>query len=92
MGQNPDIDPLGVESVFTFSTLLPLLSPTLLNSQICCCPSLINLQRLVGKMGNINLILLDKDSNPIALCEQVRVKLHSEYNILGVSWATLERR
>jgi hypothetical protein len=24
------------------------------------------------------------DDNPIALCEQVRVKLHSEYNILGI--------
>jgi hypothetical protein len=32
----------------------------------------------------ITLILLDKNSNPIALCEQVRVTLHSEYNILGI--------
>jgi hypothetical protein len=37
-----------------------------------------------GFVGNITLVLLDKDDNPIALCEQVRVKLHSEYNILGI--------
>jgi hypothetical protein len=37
-----------------------------------------------GFVGKVTLILLDKDENPIALCEQVRVKLHSEYNILGI--------
>jgi hypothetical protein len=36
-----------------------------------------------GFVGNITLVLLDKDDDPVALCEQVRVKLHSEYNILG---------
>jgi hypothetical protein len=37
-----------------------------------------------GLVGKITLILLDKDDNPIALCEQERVKLHNEYNILGI--------
>jgi hypothetical protein len=37
-----------------------------------------------GFMGKITLILLDEDDKPIALCEQERVKLHRDYNILGV--------
>lgn len=37
-----------------------------------------------GLLGMITLILLDKDDNPSDLCEQERVKLHSEYNILGI--------
>jgi hypothetical protein len=35
-------------------------------------------------LGKITLVLLDKDDNPIALCEQERVKLHSKYNILCI--------
>lgn len=37
-----------------------------------------------GFMGKITLILLDEDDKPIALCEQERVKLHRDYNILGI--------
>jgi hypothetical protein len=37
---------------------------------------------VVGKWETLISSLLDKDSNPIALCEQVRVKLHSS----TISW------